>query len=286
MSHVISRHPSFPPTLSGRILRDYEIVRLLGRGGMAHVYLARQRSLQRFVALKILRSDLATDAKYVQRFRREAQAAAALVHPNIVQIFEIGEWEGLHFIAQEYVAGMNVKQWMSRHAAFPCQDAVAILQQVASALQQAEQAGIVHRDIKPENILMDTDGVVKVADFGLARVNSDRDHMELTQIGMTLGTPLYMSPEQIQGKELDSRSDMYSLGVTAFHMLAGHPPFDADNAISIAVQQIHHEPPPLDALRSDVPVELSRLVRHMMMKSPEERPPDARELQRRLTASR
>ena len=260
--------------LTGQVLGDYSLLRRLGRGGMADVYLARQTSLNRNVALKILKPELALDESYVQRFHREAQAAAALVQANIVQIFEVGNFNGLHFIAQEYVHGRNLRQYIDRYGAVEPVMAVNVLRQCAAALQRAAEFDVVHRDIKPENIMLSTSGEVKVTDFGLARINNDSSRQALTQIGITMGTPLYMSPEQVEGRALDSRSDIYSLGVTAYHTLAGQPPFEGVNALAIALQQVQEKAQPLELIRPDVPVELCQLIHRMISKEPSDRPQD------------
>jgi eukaryotic-like serine/threonine-protein kinase len=256
--------------LTGQTLGDYQILRRLGRGGMADVYLALQSSLKRQVAIKVLKADLASDNAYVRRFHHEAQAAAALVHPNIVQIFEVGQCDGVHFIAQEYVRGQNLKQFINRHGAADPIMAVNVIRQVASALLKASQMGVVHRDIKPENIMLATSGEVKVADFGLARINNQQQN-DLTQIGITLGTPLYMSPEQVEGSAVDTRSDIYSLGITSYHMLAGRPPYQGETALSIAVQHVKQDAAILADLRPDLPPELPAVVHKMMSKRPEDR---------------
>ena len=188
---------------------------------MAEVYLGEQQSLCRSVAVKVLKPRLADDATYVKRFHREAQAAASLVHANIVQIHEVNCIDGFHVIVQEYVSGENLKQILDRTTKLDPSIALLITRQVAVALAKAHSQDLVHRDIKPENILISTDSMVKVADFGLARVTKDRRKVELTEVGMAMGTPLYMSPEQVEGTEVDPRSDIYSLGVTLYHMLAG-----------------------------------------------------------------
>ena len=270
------------PDLSGRSLGDYRVLRRLGRGGMADVYLAEQSSLRRRVALKVLRGDLAAEESYVRRFHNEAHAAAALVHANIVQIFEVGCVEGVHFIAQEYVEGTNLKQLVSRHGTLDVKRAVLIMRQVAAALHKAGKQGIIHRDIKPENILIGPDGEAKVADFGLARVTGDSSKLDLTQIGMTMGTPLYMSPEQVEGRPLDSSSDIYSLGVTCYHMLAGRPPFEGETALSVAVQHLKNQPPPLESLCPEIPPQLSRIVHKMLAKTPADRYKSAADLLRDL----
>ena len=177
--------------LSGLVLGEYQLLRRLGQGGMAFVYLALQKSLQRKVALKVLKADLAEDETYVKRFEREAQAAAKLTQGNIVQIYEVGHAEGYHFIAQEYVAGRNLRQYIGRHGAVEPVMAVNVLRQCSLALQKASETGVVHRDIKPENIMLSTKGEVKIADFGLARILERSGDQALTQVGVTMGTPLY-----------------------------------------------------------------------------------------------
>ncbi len=263
--------------LTGQALGGFTILRRLGRGGMADVYLARQDSLDRNVALKVLKPDLAQDQSYIERFTREAQAAAKLVQANIVGVYEVGEIEGFHFIAQEYVVGRNLREYLARHGAVKPVMAKNILRQVTLALQKAEALGVTHRDIKPENIMLSPSGEVKVADFGLARVNDSTDK-HLTQIGITMGTPLYMSPEQVEGNDVDVRSDIYSLGITAYHMLAGQPPFDGENALAIAVQHINSIAADLNVIRPDIPIELVQLIEKMIAKSPENRPQSAGQL--------
>ena len=278
MNHE-SPPPSTPaPDLTGRELGDYVLLRRLGRGGMADVYLARQSSLGRNVALKILRPELARDASYVERFRREAIAAAALVQANIVQIYEVGEAEGLYFISQEYVQGRNLGQYVLRHGAVEPVMAINVLRQAALAIQEAGKQGVIHRDIKPENIMLSTKGEVKVTDFGLARINNDASQQALTQIGVTMGTPLYMSPEQAEGLDIDHRSDIYSLGVTAYHMLAGKPPFEGETALVIALQHVKDDAVHLATLRPDAPIELCNIVAKMMRKKRQERHADAKSL--------
>ena len=261
---------------------DYRLLRRLGRGAMAEVFLAEQKSLKRKVAIKFLKPELARDEKYIRRFRNEAQAAASLVHANIVQIHEVGCYKGYHYIVQEYVAGVNLKQLLHRRGPLDLPLAISVMHQVAAALGKAGQAGIVHRDIKPENIMLSQAGEVKVADFGLARVHHEK--VDLTQVGVTLGTPLYMSPEQVEGRVLDPRSDIYSFGVTCYEMLAGRPPFEADNALAVAVQHLQKEPPLLGELRSDLPSGLCQIVHKMLAKKPEQRYASAIELLRDLRA--
>lgn len=281
-----SGEPQPEPDLTGRRLGDYQLVRRLARGGMADVYLAEQQSLRRQVAFKVLRSNLASDETYVRRFHNEAQAAASLVHASIVQIYEVGCIDGIHFIAQEYVPGQNLKQLLARRGPLKRNLAVNIMRQVAAALVRAGSRGIVHRDIKPENIMLAPGMEVKVADFGLARVAGENGHLNLTQVGVTLGTPLYMSPEQIEGRPLDPRSDLYSFGVTCYEMLTGNPPFTGDTALSVALQHLKNEPPRLEDLRPDLPGGLCRIVHKMLAKKPAHRYQNAVELLRDLKALR
>ncbi len=273
----MSTDPQASADLTGREIGDYRILRRLGAGGMAEVYLAEQRSLGRQVALKVLQAGLARDASYVARFQHEARAAAALVHANIVQIFEVGHAAGVHFIAQEYVRGKNLGEILKRDAALNPRLVLDILRQVSAALCKAAEAGIVHRDLKPENILLSASGEVKVADFGLARMEST-DAKTLTQVGVAMGTPLYMSPEQIEGRPVDARSDVYSLGITSYHLLAGSPPYDGETALAIALQHINSTPKPIENVRSDVPSGLARVVHRMIAKRPEQRYQSAVEL--------
>jgi serine/threonine-protein kinase len=268
--------------LSGRQIAGYRLLRRLGQGAMAEVYLAEQVSLGRQVAFKVLRSNLATDATYVQRFDQEARAAAQLVHANIVQIYEVGCVDSVHFIAQEYVQGVNLAELLARRGPPKLARSLAILRQVAAALDKAAQHGIVHRDIKPENIMLAASGEVKVADFGLARLYSQDTATNLTQIGVTMGTPLYMSPEQVEGRPLDPRSDIYSLGVTGYQMLRGEPPFGGETALAIAVQHLKSQPARLETVRPDLPASVCRIVHKMLAKDPGDRYATPRDLFREL----
>ncbi len=260
--------------LIGTKLDDYQILRRLGRGGMADVYVALHQTLDRQVALKVLRRQLAGDAGYVERFRREARAAAKLNHPNIVHVYEVGRSNEYHYIAQELIDGGNLKDLVERRGPLTPENAADVLRSVCSALAAAHLAGITHRDIKPENILRSLRGETKVADFGLARVGPGND---LTQVGLTMGTPRYMSPEQVQGKTADARSDLYSLGCTMYFLLSGRPPFEAEDALAIALQHMHETPPPLATARGrdDVPDWLLAIVSRLMAKAPSDRFGDA-----------
>lgn len=268
-------------SLIGKRLGDYQVMRKLGRGGMADVYAARHLSLGRDVALKVLRSDLARDKDYIERFRREARAAANLNHPNIVQVFDVGSVDSLHYITQELIDGQNLREILDRDGVINVSDAVEVLVGVASALEVASEAGITHRDIKPENIMRSSRGIIKVADFGLARVGADAGTTQtnLTQAGLTLGTPRYMSPEQVQGHSVDVRSDLYSLGVSMYHLLSGRPPFEADDPLALAVLHLQETPQPLDRVRQktdaggspDLPEWLIAVVNRLLCKLPRDR---------------
>jgi len=255
--------------LSGQSLGGYRLLRRLGRGAMGDVYLAEQQSLGRQVAVKVLRGDRSLHPGAVERFSQEARAAAALVHGNIVQIHEVACVDGVHFLAEEYVAGPSLKAWLSARGPLDAIQAISVLSQVGSALVKSAQAGIVHRDIKPENLLVTPAGEVKVADFGLARVLED--DLELTQQGMALGTPLYMSPEQAAGRPVDVRSDLYSLGASVYHLLAGQPPFSGPTSLAVALAHQREQPMPLAAFRPELPAGLGRIVEQLLAKRPEDR---------------
>ena len=259
--------------LTGCSMGELQVLRRLGRGGMADVYLATQVSLDRQVAVKVLRPNLANDNSYVERFRREARAAAKLSHPNIVQVYEVGQWDGLHYISQEYIDGCNLREQIDRDGPLSLEQGVAVMLGVGAALDAASAQGITHRDIKPENIMLSVKGDVKVADFGLARISNPDFQSELTQVGLTLGTPLYMSPEQVQGKSVDVRSDLYSLGVTMFHVLTGRPPFEGDTPLAIAVKHLHDTADRMSESRVDdhVPEWLDEVLIRLMAKEPQKR---------------
>jgi serine/threonine protein kinase len=255
--------------LAGRSFGGYRLVRRLGSGAMADVYLAEQQSLGRQVAVKVLRAETVRRSGAVERFALEARAAAALVHGNIVQIHEVACIDGVHFLAEEYVAGPSLKAWLLARGPLDPLQALSVLSQVGSALVKSAQAGVVHRDIKPENLLVTQAGEVKVADFGLARI-LEHD-LELTQHGMAIGTPLYMSPEQAAGEAVDVRSDLYSLGATVYHLLAGRPPFTAPTSFAVALAHQNEPPAPLASFRPELPAGLGQIVEQLLAKRPESR---------------
>lgn len=272
--------------LSERTLGDFRLIRRLGAGGMAEVHLAEQISLGRSVAVKILRRDAvnSTDQTLVRRFEQEARAAGGLSHPNIVAVYLIGEDQnaGVHYIVQEYVDGQNLSQRIKRLGPPDFLTGLKWMEDIAAALNAANEAGVVHRDIKPENIMLTRSDQAKVADFGLAQLNEMSDKMNLTQAGTTMGTPWYMSPEQIQGETLDHRADQYSLGITCYHMFAGEPPFAGKNAVGVAVQHLKEEPRPLREIRRDLPVGLCEVIHRMIEKNPKHRFESPKALQEAL----
>jgi eukaryotic-like serine/threonine-protein kinase len=259
-----------------RVFSDrYELTHLIARGGMAEVYRARDRLLDRPVALKVLFPELSVDRAFVERFRREAQAAAKLSHPNIVPVFDWGEDAGSYFIVMEFVDGRPLSAVLRETGPLEPARAAGITTQVAAALASAHRHGVVHRDIKPGNVLITNDGQVKVTDFGIARaVNTEES---LTQTGAVMGTATYFSPEQAEGIGVDARSDIYSLGVVLFEMLTGRPPFLGDTPVSVASKHVRDVPPMPRELLETVPVELEAVVMKAMAKQPEQRYQSAEE---------
>ena len=264
----------------GRSLGPYDVLSLLGRGGMGDVYLARDGRLGRKVALKLLPDAFTRDADRLRRFEREARAASALSHPNIIAIFEIGEADGVHYIAAEYVDGQTLRQ---RLGAGPVElpEALDTAIQIAAALEAAHEAGIVHRDVKPENVMLRRDGYVKVLDFGLAKLieklppglarSVGSSGGVQTAPGVVRGTIAYMSPEQARGEEVDGRADVFGLGVVLYEMVAGRPPFEGATPIEVVAAILHCEPTPLRGRGRDVPRALERVVARALAKDRLER---------------
>lgn len=253
----------------------YEIHKRIGRGGMADVFSARDLLLDRQVAVKVLFPEFATDANFVERFRREAQSAASLSHPNIVNVYDWGKFEGTYFIVMEEVQGRTLAEILATNKQLTSKQAAEIASEVAAALGFAHDNHVAHRDIKPANILIGTNGQVKVADFGIARALNAPTESNLTQVGSVMGTATYFSPEQAQGAQPDPRSDLYSLGIVMYEMVAGRPPFTGENPVSIAYKQVHDAPQPLVQIIADVPRSFEAIVAKLLAKDPKKRYPSA-----------
>jgi serine/threonine protein kinase len=278
-------------SMVGRTLGAYQVLSLLGAGGMGEVYLARDMRLGRKVAIKLLPTEFTQDRERVWRFKQEARAASALNHPNILTIFEIGQAGGWHFIATEYIEGQTLRE-RTKRAPLPLREALEVAVQVASALTAAHEAGIVHRDIKPENIMLRRDGYVKVLDFGLAKLieplrsevaaGADSETSAWEQVstdpGRAIGTPRYMSPEQIRGQEVDGRSDIFSLGVALYEVVAGRAPFEGATPMEVVAAILGAEAPPLERYLREAPAELERIVSKSLRKDREERYQTAKDL--------
>jgi len=250
--------------LTDKRLGEFHLLRRLGSGGMAEVFLAEQTSLQRYVAVKVMKPSLMalSGEDMLKRFRQEAMMAAGLNHPNIVQVYTIGQEGEYHYIAQEFVQGQDLATLLRERGKLDLTSAFHVMKQVAAALKASGQAGIVHRDIKPENLLVNKKGEIKVADFGLAQLGESADRLR----GVTMGTPLYMSPEQVNGSELDPRSDIYSFGITCYQLLCGETPFRGTTPAQIAIQHVDNPPPRLEEKNPELPKIVCRLVHRMMAK--------------------
>ncbi|MFV2074282.1 MAG: serine/threonine-protein kinase [Thermoanaerobaculales bacterium] len=257
-------------------ISHYRIVSELGRGGMGVVYKAHEESLNRFVAIKVLGEHLEEDTEYVERFLREAQSAAQLNHPNIVQIYAVSEEEGRHYFVMEYVSGRSLQEILRADGPMAPPRAAQIMLQTAAGLHAAHEQGIVHRDIKPANLMIDDRGLVKIADFGLALMGGAATR--LTATGMLMGTPGYLSPEQCMDQKIDLRTDIYSLGVSFFEALTGKIPFSADSPLALLRQIVELEAPDLSELNPEIDEALVKMVARMMAKDREERYPDCGEL--------
>jgi serine/threonine-protein kinase len=249
----------------------YELQRRVGRGGMADVFLARDQLLDRPVALKVLFPEFAQDPAFVERFRREAQAAANLNHPNIVGVYDWGEAGGTYYIVMEYIDGRSLAEVLRSEGRVRPDRAIDATIAIALALASAHTSGVIHRDIKPANILITRDGQVKVADFGIARALNSAHEQDLTQAGSVMGTASYFSPEQAQGHALDARSDLYSLGIVLYEMLTGKPPFTGENPVAIAYKQVHEMPVAPSTIVPTTPAGLEGITLQLLSKNPADR---------------
>jgi serine/threonine protein kinase len=258
----------------------YRVVRKLGGGGMASVYLAEHAHLRRTVVLKVLHSHLSKDPEMLVRFQREAQAASELVHPNIVPIIDAGESDGILYTVMPYLAGGSFADRIAVGPQ-PAVEVASIVAQAATALDYAHRRGIVHRDVKPDNVLFDEDGHALVTDFGIAEA---RSHSRLTASGRAMGTPHYMAPEQAMGKLVDGRSDVYSLGIVMYEGLTGYPPFDGPDAFAVGYKQVHEAAVPPIQVNSDIPAPVNAIVMKCLAKQPADRYARANDLADALIA--
>ncbi|MGH7128385.1 MAG: serine/threonine-protein kinase, partial [Planctomycetaceae bacterium] len=256
-------------------LRDharYQLLELLGRGGMGAVFKAEHRLMQRCVALKLIRKDLTEKADSLERFQREIRAAAKLGHPNIVAAYDAEQAGDVHFLVMEYVAGTSLDRLLAERGPLPVRDACDYVMQAAEGLQHAHERGMVHRDIKPQNLMLTPDGQVKILDFGLAYFVSEAGGEQLTALGSMMGTPDYMAPEQARDAHAaDIRADIYSLGYTLYHLLTGQVPFPKGSQIEKVMAHIERRPEPITEFRDDVPPVVVRVFERMTAKTPQER---------------
>jgi eukaryotic-like serine/threonine-protein kinase len=283
-----STPPSKPLTTTleaGQVLAQrYRVQRLLGKGGMGAVYLADDEVLGELVALKVISSAFAADEQaMVGRFRREAAAARKVSSPNVIRIHDLGEARpGLLYLSMEYFAGRTLSEVISQRGMVPLKDAQDFLAQIVNGLDAAHTAGVIHRDLKPSNVLVGERGAIKIIDFGLATTTMAEG---LTATGAILGTPHYMAPEQLRGKPVDARSDIYALGALAYHLVCGRPPFSGDNAIAIGFAHLSEPPLPPRQLRKDISASLEAAILTALAKAPEDRPASARAFLDQTTAA-
>ena len=285
-AHQAAPRPALTTSLEpGQVLAQrYRVQRLLGKGGMGAVYLADDEVLGELVALKVISSAFAADEQaMVTRFRREAAAARKVSSPCVIRIHDLGEARpGLLYLSMEYFSGRTLAEVIAQRGLVPIDDARDILKQICTGLEAAHQAGVVHRDLKPANVLVGERGAVKIIDFGLATTAVGDG---LTATGAILGTPHYMAPEQVRGKPVDSRTDVYALGALAYHLVCGRTPFHGDNAIAIGFAHLSEVPPAPRLLRKDLPANLEAAILAALAKSPDDRPSSARAFLEKSTAA-
>jgi serine/threonine-protein kinase len=269
---------------AGEVLaKRYTIQRLLGKGGMGAVYLAADEVLGEPVALKVISSAAAPwDPTLVERFRREAASSRKIASPNVIRIHDLGEaWPGLLYLSMEYFPGRTLSEVIARRGVVPIATCRDYLDQICAGLIAAHDAGVIHRDLKPGNVMVGERDAVKIIDFGLAKARAEDG---LTATGALLGTPLYMAPEQIRGKAIDARTDVYALGALAFHLVTGRPPLTGDNAIAIGFAHLSEEPPRAKSLRADVPDAWDDVIAAALAKSPADRPSSAAAFREKIVA--
>lgn len=250
--------------LSGR----YEVLKRVGSGGMADVYMAKDHKLNRNVAVKVLKSEYVEDEKFLKKFETEAQAVARLSHPNIVNIYDVGMEDGINYIVMELAEGITLKEYIRKKGYLSPKETVEISTQIASAISHAHKNHIIHRDIKPQNILVSDTGIIKVTDFGIAKATSSNT---VTSTATAMGSVHYISPEQAKGRFCDEKSDIYSLGITMYEMVTGHVPFDHENGVTIALMHLQNEITPPSQIRDGIPDSLEKIILKCTMKKPEER---------------
>lgn len=252
---------------SGMFIENrYELLEKIGSGGMSEVYKAKCHKLSRYVAIKFLKPEYCEDESFIENFQREAQAAAALLHPNVVSVYDVNETNGVYYIVMEYVEGITLKQYIDRNGKLPVKEATSIAIQIAQGMEAAHNAGIVHRDIKPANVLISREGKIKVTDFGIARTTTANTISE-----DILGSVRYISPEQARGGHVDSRSDIYSFGIVLYEMVTGTLPFDGDSSVSIALKHIQENVPPASDVVPDLSTGIVRIIEKCTQKKPDRR---------------
>ena len=253
----------------------YQIIKTLGEGGMANVYLAHDTILDRNVAVKVLRGDLATDEKFIRRFQREALSASSLSHPNIVEMYDVGEDDGQYYIVMEFVDGKTLKQVLKQRGHLSVSEVIDIMSQLADGMAHAHDAYIIHRDIKPQNIMILSNGMIKITDFGVATALNST---QLTQTNSVMGTVHYLPPEQAQGKGSTIRSDIYSMGIMMYELLSGLVPYKGDNAVEIALKHLKEPLPSIRKVNSSIPQSIENVIIRATAKNPKNRYADAREM--------
>ena len=262
-------------TKGQKINNRYEIIRTIGEGGMANVYLGYDTILDRNVAIKVLRGDLSSDEKFVRRFQREALSASSLSHPNIVEVYDVGEDNGLYYIVMEYIDGKTLKQLLKKRGSLTLSEAIDIMLQITDGMAHAHDSYIVHRDLKPQNIMIKDDGQIKITDFGIAMA---LNATQLTQTNSVMGSVHYLPPEQAAGKGCTIQSDIYSMGIIFYELLTGELPFKGDSAVEIALKQMKEPLPDVHKMNKDIPQSIENIILKATAKNPKNRYQNVREM--------